>query len=221
MINFAEQSFWELNSFCASGTDCENKTMPSLDNDINIVRSVLNGHTENFELLIEKYRSKVFMLVGKRIPANDIEDVAQDAFIRSFSSLSTYSMKKPFENWLSIITLRCCCDYWRKQGRRKEFSAPVSDIPVVQWLEDLSSGHSQARFEHVCRRLADGELLQWTLEQLDPEDKTLIEMLYFEERPLAQAAQVLEWGLSKTKVRAMRARKKMRKIISELIEDNK
>ena len=70
----------------------------------------------------------------------------------------------------------------------------------------------------VVRDKDTKELLNWTLEKLSVEDRTLIEMIYFEGHSMKEAAEVLNWGSSKTKVRAMRARSKMRKILTKLIE---
>jgi RNA polymerase sigma-70 factor (ECF subfamily) len=62
------------------------------------------------------------------------------------------------------------------------------------------------------------EILDWTLKKLSAEDRTLVEIIYFEGSSLKEAAKVLDWGLSKTKVRAMRARHKMRKILKQIIQ---
>jgi RNA polymerase sigma-70 factor (ECF subfamily) len=186
--------------------------------DFKVVDSVLNDNVDDFIVLVNKYQTRVFSMIAKRVPVSDIEDVAQEAFIRAFKNLKTFSQKKPFENWLSIITLRTCCDYWRKNARRKEFTAPANDSAHLKWLElvatDMASEHHRNKVSNKDMR----ELLDWTLEKLSIEDRTLIEMIYFEGHSMKEAAEVLSWGGSKTKVRAMRARSKMRKILTKLIE---
>ena len=186
--------------------------------DHKIIGSVLNGNVDDFIVLVNKYQTRVFSLIAKRVPVNDVEDVAQEAFMRSFKNLKTFSQKKPFENWLSIITLRTCCDYWRKNGRRKEFTAPASDSEHLKWLELVATSMASEQHKNSLANKDMKELLNWTLKKLSIEDRTLIEMIYFEGHSMKEAAEVLSWGSSKTKVRAMRARSKMRKILTKLIE---
>jgi RNA polymerase sigma-70 factor (ECF subfamily) len=188
------------------------------DPDYKVINSVLNGNVDDFIVLVNKYRARVFLLTAKRIPVNDVEDVAQEAFIRAFKSLETFSRKNPFENWLSIITLRTCCDYWRKNARQKEFTAPADDTEQLKWLELVASGAASDEHRRNVRNKDIRELLNWTLKKLSADDRSLVEMIYFEGRSLKEAAEVLDWGISKTKVRAMRARSKMRGILNKLLE---
>ncbi len=192
------------------------REMPDQNTDLKVINSVLDNNIDDFIVLVNKYRTRVFSLVAKRIPTNDIEDVAQESFVRAFKNLNTFSQKKPFGNWLSIITLRTCCDYWRKTARRKEFTAPADDSEHLKWLELVATDMASEQHTHNVSRKDIRELLNWTLEKLSSEDRTLIEMIYFEGHTMKEAAEVLEWGSSKTKVRAMRARSKMRKILKEL-----
>jgi RNA polymerase sigma-70 factor (ECF subfamily) len=178
------------------------------------IKRILGGRREEFGILVEKYREKVFAVTAKRIPRDDIEDVAQEAFIRIFRGLAGYAPIKPFENWLTTITLRCCCDYWRVAGRRQERTAP--DPEQIDWLERIQAAMSEEAFRALSFRHEAEELLSVTMDRLNAEDRTLIELVYWEDRPLAEAAEVLEWGLVKTKVRLMRARRKLRKIIADL-----
>ncbi len=192
--------------------------MSTQNSDFEVIDSVLNGNVDDFIVLANKYQTRVFSLIAKRVPVNDIEDVAQESFIRAFKNLKTFSQKKPFENWLSIITLRTCCDYWRKSARRKEFTAPANDYENLKWLELVATDMTSEHHNNIVTNKDIKELLNWTLKKLSIEDRTLIEMIYFEGHSMKEAAEVLNWGSSKTKVRAMRARFKMRKILSKLIE---
>ena len=182
-----------------------------------LIKKILGGRREEFGILVDKYREKVFAVTARRIPRDDVEDVAQEAFVRIFRGLSGYAPLKPFENWLTTITLRCCCDYWRAAGRRRERTAPGDIGPEqAEWLERVAAATSEEAFRALSFKREAEELLDATMSRLDAEDRTLIELVYWEDRPLAEAADVLEWGLAKTKVRLMRARGKLRKIIGDI-----
>ncbi|MDD5697603.1 MAG: RNA polymerase sigma factor [Victivallaceae bacterium] len=192
--------------------------MSALNPDTKVIISVLNGNTDDFIVLVNKYRIRILTLIAKRIPVNDIEDVAQETFIRAFKNLNSFSREKPFESWLSIITLRTCCDYWRKNSRRKEFFAPSDDPEHLKWLELIAVETAAAEHKRTVSNKEVRELLDWTLGKLSAEDRALIEMIYFEGRSIKETAAVLNWGSSNTKVRAMRARSRMRRILTRLFE---
>ena len=198
----------------------ESWKLPVENHDLKIIDSVLNGNVDDFVVLVNKHREQVFMMVAKRIPPNDIEDVTQEAFIRAFKNLHSFSRKKPFLNWLSIIVLRTCCDYWRKNSKRRELTAPAgkNNNDDLKWLEIIAAEISSEKHYNTAKRKELKEILDWTLSKLSAEDRTLVEIIYFEGSSLKEAAEVLDWGLSKTKVRAMRARHKMRKILKQIIQ---
>ena len=94
----------------------------------------------------------------------------------------------------------------------------LPDKNYQEWLEAVSSAGSVEKFEQLTTEHECRELLDMTLAQLSPEERVLIEMIYFEGWPLHEAAVTLNWGLAMTKVRAMRTRRKMRKFIESLQE---
>jgi RNA polymerase sigma-70 factor (ECF subfamily) len=184
--------------------------------DDKIVENILNGNKESFDIIVDRYQNKVFAMVNRRIPKDDVPDIAQEAFLKVYHGLDKYVPGGTFENWLSVITLRCCCDYFRRQKRYKLISAPAFDAEKhAQWLEKISAEISLEVFNELSQVREAGELLGWALGKLAPDDRTLIEMVHLDGYSFKEAAEVLEWKLSKTKVRAMRVRKKLKRIISE------
>ena len=189
-----------------------------MTDEISIVKSVIDGNPDGFGLLIDRYQKKVFAIVAKRIPPCDMESVAHDVFLRAYNSLNLFSMKKPFENWLSGIAMRTCCDYWRSNGRRRSAVAPELTENQTEWLESVSASASLADAQSSSDRKDAEELLEIVMASMEPEDRLLIDMLYLEDWPLKEASDALGWGLSKTKVRAMRAKMKMRKILNRIYD---
>lgn len=184
--------------------------------DRDIIQQVLDGEIDKFEMLIEKYRQKIFGIVGKRIPYQDHNEVAQDVFLNCFRSLSNFKLDRPFENWLARIAMRTCYDYWREHAKDKQL-ASAPEEKHEQWLEQARSSKSLEDFEKKVKREETLEMLGIVLQLLKPEDRLLIDMIYFEEMSMQEAADTLKWKLSKVKVRAMRARLKMRERIKEVI----
>lgn len=190
-----------------------------LNDDAASIRRVLDGDVDVFAELIERHRNHVFSIVAGRVAADAVEEVAQDVFVDAYRSLRTYSARKPFEHWIARIALRRCCDYWRRQRRTRETAVSQLGEEQRDWLDHIGAGASAANFEREMARQECREILDWLLERLDADDRMLIDLVYLSGLPLKEAAATMEWSLANTKVRAMRARKKMRRLIEELLED--
>lgn len=181
-----------------------------------VIQAVLAGQVDRFEVLVNRYSRAVFCIVQRRVPAGEIENVAQDVFISAFRSLHTYFPRRPFEHWLSQIARRRCYDYWRSR------QYPV----MVEWNPaDKTHPASAAAAEKACQDFEDkhhrqdaADAVHQALSGLSPEDRVLVECIYFEELPLKETAAILEWSVVKTKVRAMRVRRKLRERICQIFK---
>jgi len=187
-----------------------------MDNDVQVVQRVLDGDRDAFEVLVHRYGGEVFVVVGRRVPAAAVESVAQEVFVSAFRSLGLYEPEQVFEHWLLRIARRRCCDYWRQRQRDREISATAMSDEQSSLLETVSAIRAQDEFERECQRGEAQELVWLALGQLSPEDRLLVECIYFDRLPLAEVAATLDWSLVKVKVRAFRVRKKLRHIIERL-----
>lgn len=186
--------------------------------DADIISRVLNGDINAFELLVERHQAKVLAIAGKRLPPAEVEEIAQRIFIAAFKSLSGFSFKKPFEHWLAGIAVRCCCDYWRASGYRRSLRLEPND-EYGAWFEAVGRAGSLEHCENLANRQEAVEIMHLALAKLKPEDRAVLELVYFEDLPLKTVAEMLQWGLAKTKIRAMRARYKLRAVIAGLMKE--
>lgn len=184
-----------------------------MESDLDIVRRVRSGQVDDFEILLRRHSAQVFQSVGRRIPVGDVPAVAQDVFVSAFRSLETYAGRQPFEHWLMRIALRRCCDYWRVRGRNRETTDPDGEGILSDWMERISRDLSRDVFEKGRAREDACEAVQGALARLDAEDRSLVEGIYFEDQPLQAMADALGWSLAKVKVRAHRARRKLRAML--------
>ena len=186
--------------------------------DAGIAAKILQGDVELYADLMSKYRNTVFSIVAKRVPANEVPTLVHETFVQAYQSLPGYSGKVPFGSWAARIAVRTCCAYWRREYRYKqrEVSLPSGE-EQRQWLEQMS-GQSKDEADHIVRKQDAAMLSNWLLDQLSPEDRTLIESVYFDDMPLKDVAAALDWSIVKTKVRALRARRKMRDLLESIGE---
>lgn len=180
------------------------------------IRRVLDGDVEAFAAVVQAYQRLVAADLSRRLPAQDVQEVAQDAFVRAFRSLPSYRREAPVRIWLLRIARHAAMDFWRKKYRRRDL--PFSD------LDDSALLHVEAsQQERLAERRADEEArasarerLEAALVRLSPDDRAVITLVELEERTMEEAARRLGCGLSAVKVRAFRARRRLRAVLEDL-----
>ena len=87
-----------------------------------LLQRISQGETDRFADLISRYQRHVIRIVGRRVPADQVEEIVHDVFVRAYIGLAQYSQSFGFDHWLSGIAVRTCFDFWRAQKR--------TDVPV-------------------------------------------------------------------------------------------
>ncbi|MFH1857797.1 MAG: sigma factor, partial [Candidatus Omnitrophota bacterium] len=110
----------------------------------------------------------------KHLPPHDVEETAQDVFVRAYCSLPSFKGESDFSHWLSSIAVKTCYDYWRKAFRSREI--PLSDLSVKhqQWLENVMSEQSEESLAQKGTQKEARELLDWALGKLSAEDRMVL-----------------------------------------------
>ncbi len=186
-----------------------------MDEDKRVVRQVLGGDIDVFDILVRKYSQPVFETVARRVPFNDVESVCQEVFIAAFQSLHTYGKCKPFEHWVRRIARRRCCDYWRSKHSKKQQLHETYDHVEDHWFETQCAHSAREVYRTNLEREATAEMLQRALSELNAAERAVVECVYFEGLSLKEVGATFGWSLANVKVRAYRARKKLRVIIEE------
>jgi RNA polymerase sigma-70 factor, ECF subfamily len=192
-----------------------NSSEPS---DIEIVRRVLDGNVNAFEILLNKYEDHVLMIAKRHIPYAQIEEIAQDVFVRAYQSLPGFKKKSSFKQWLSTIAVRTCYDFWRKAYRSREVPMSTLTEKHRDWVEQVISEQSSRSFHEDGSQKEAREILDWALDQLTAKDRMVLELVYLEGLSGKEAADLLGWSVANVKVRSFRSRKKLQKLLSGLIE---
>ena len=140
-------------------------------------------------------------------------DLVQEIFAKLFFNLHRYDARLPLENWVSRVSINVCRDHLRARARR----------PELRW-SDLTEGERAA--VEAALQAPDAapeetaahakELLGKLLETLNPDDRLVLTLLYLEEKSVAEIATLTGWSRPLVKVRALRARARVRKALSAL-----
>jgi len=134
--------------------------------------------------------------------------------LKAFTQLGSYEGRGSLEGWLTRIATNTCLNMLRGAKRRPELT--VSDLSEEedQWLERQVSTVEQPSVE---RNLVASDLADRLLSVLSPEDQQALLMIDGEQASIKEVADVTGWSESKVKVRAFRARKKIREAMEKLL----
>ncbi|MBN2339054.1 MAG: sigma-70 family RNA polymerase sigma factor [Acidobacteria bacterium] len=173
-------------------------------NDLEVVRRVQMGESEQFSLLVEKYHRQLLSFIHRLLgdPEN-VEDVGQEVFLSVYRSIRSFDMERgvPFSAWLFITARNRCVSELRKKR-----PAPLG----TDALADLAA--RGANPEEDFRSSERVEAIRRALEQLpEPYRETLMESLGGE--PPAEIARRLDISGGTLKSRLSRARQKMRLLL--------
>jgi RNA polymerase sigma-70 factor (ECF subfamily) len=196
---------------------------PSGSNDGELVYQAAAGNADAFEEVLKKYQRYVLNVVKKHVPYNQVEDLAQEVFIRIYESLppAKFQGEKKFEHWISTIAVRTCYDFWRKQYKSREL--PISSLTENQqvWLEEaLSEASAKSFYEKGLEKEAK-ELLDWALGRLSAEERMVVELVHLEGCSVKEAARLLGWSSVNVKVRSFRSRKKLRRLLDRGLKEGR
>lgn len=181
-----------------------------------LIAAALAGDVESFEPLVQKYSPRVFATARRYARReSEVEDIAQEVWLKAFGRLASFRGEAPFEHWLMRLTVRTCYDFLR--GHRRNRESTFSDLtePEQDWLERFVAQPETASENADAARL----LVARVLEQLSPSARLVITLLEIEDRSVKEIASLTGWSVPLVKVRAFRARREMRKVLARLPKD--
>jgi RNA polymerase sigma-70 factor (ECF subfamily) len=194
--------------------------MPSAELDVPAcLIQVRTGDDDAARALVEHFYPKVIRIIRSHLPRRVAEeDLAQDVFLKMFVRLDQYEARdgKPFEHWLARLTVRTCLDALRSERRRPEWR--FGDLSLLEdgerdWLEFFSAPDTHNAPTDV---FAARELVERLLSLLSAEDRLILTLLDLEQRSVAEICGLTGWAASRVKVRAFRARRKLRQHLEKL-----
>jgi RNA polymerase sigma-70 factor, ECF subfamily len=147
-----------------------------------------------------------------------VEDAAQEAFLKAYTQLSKYEGRGSLEGWLSRITTNQCINMLRSAKRRPESTVSELTDHEGPWLENQMASSSIEQHQSSERGLVASDLADRILGELAPEDRLVLMSIDGEHMPVKDVAEMTGWSESKVKVRAFRARRRMREAVEKLLE---
>jgi len=182
---------------------------PGVSEEVEWIERCQRGEREPFGLLAQKYRGRVFSmifrLVGRR---NEVEDLAQEIFIKAFVAIGSYNFQASFGTWLSQISVNHCYDFLRRER--------TSRVSFYGAMTEERQRELEAKLEtpelgglNSEQRLAMRDLVSRLLDRAPVQDRILLTLKELEDLSVEEIGAILKLKPSTVKVRLHRARKRM------------
>jgi RNA polymerase sigma-70 factor (ECF subfamily) len=178
-----------------------------------LLHRVRAGDEEAARTVVERLHGHVRKIVLAHLPRrDDPEDLMQETFLRVFDRLDQYRGEVAFQHWVARITVHTCIDRLRKQRARPEW----------RWA-DLSE-EQQALIESAAAEAEGGsaspdsarDLIETLLSSLKPEQQMVIRWLDLEQKTIDDVRALTGWSSGVVRIRAFRARRKLRDLYRRL-----
>jgi len=195
-------------SFAIAAPKSDAMSEPVAPDDAALVAQTLAGEDDAFAELVRRHKARVFGTASRFArDAHQLDDIAQDAFLRAFRNLAKFRGDAPFEHWLARITVSACYDFLRKERRtREQLSLDAHEFAG----RDLHDHSVDAALTASRAR----ELIHHAMRQLSADEQLILTLAELEERPMREISELTGWSESNVKVRAFRARQSLKKILS-------
>jgi len=182
-----------------------------------IIKLVLAGDRDAYRALVDKHYQFAFR-IACRITGDpdDAEEVAQEAFLRAYTQLSTFRQESSFSTWVNRIAMNQALNLVERRKRDLlQASEPIADSPngeVAVQIADAKSGPE--------RLLLDREftsLRQAAMASLTPMERTAFTLRHMEDMPIAEIAEALRVPANSAKQAVFRAVGKLRRSLAPAV----
>ena len=173
-----------------------------------LVEAALRHDDEAARQLVRRLYPLVAKMVRSHRPRRTSEeDLCQMIFIRMFQKLNQFSGKVPLEHWVSRIAVNTCLNQIEAERVRPELRHADLSEEEQAVVENLAASPGELAPD---KRFESRQLVEHLLDLLKPAERLVIDMLYLQGRSVAEIRKLTGWSAALVKVRAFRARRKMK-----------
>jgi RNA polymerase sigma-70 factor, ECF subfamily len=185
--------------------------------DISLIRAVQAGDHQAFESLVRRYQRQVASLIYMTMGGHDdVEDIAQEVFIRVYRSLPKFKFDATFFSWIYRITMNLCIDEMRKRKIRRMISL---DFLTEDVLEKTKKDKDHVSPTDSLLTEEKKQIVQSALKRLKPEHREILVLREYEDFGYAEIAETLGISLEAVKSRIFRARMELRSFLSGYFQE--
>ena len=193
------------------------KKISNKEIDLSLVRRAKKGDYGAFDLLVLKYQSRVIATAFKYVKEKQLaEDIAQEAFIKSYKSINSFREESSFYTWVYRITVNTAKNYLVSSKRRDE--VVISDLSQDDsfYPEKLDVDSPQ----EILKASELRDLIFETLSSLGEETRTALSLREFDGLSYEQIAEIVKCPVGTVRSRIFRGREMIEEVVSKHMEKN-
>lgn len=187
--------------------------------DQQLVARVQKGDSRAFDLLVLKYQHRIFGLISRYVhDADEVQDVAQEAFIKAYRALPNFRGESAFYTWLYRIAINTAKNYLVSRSRRP----PGSDVEVED-AEYYESGSALHEIETPENALFGAELkavVERAIRELPEDLRTAVTLREFDGLSYEDIADIMDCPVGTVRSRIFRAREAIDGRVKEQLDGN-
>ena len=194
------------------------KKISNKEIDLSLVRRVKKGDYTAFDLLVLKYQSRVIATAFKFVKEKQLaEDIAQEAFIKSYKSIDSFREESSFYTWVYRITVNTAKNYLLSSKRRDE--VVISDLSQDDsfYPEKLDVDSPQ----EILKASELRDLIFETLSSLGEETRTALSLREFDGLSYEQIAEIVQCPVGTVRSRIFRGREVIEEVVGKHMDKNK
>lgn len=175
-----------------------------MDTDHELVFRAQNGDSDAYDQLVLRHQDSIARQMYRYSSNPDVqEDLTQTVFVNAYKALPRYKPSAPFLNWLRAIATRVGYEYWRCEEKRLKCVPYHGKEDLLPGPEPDISEEPESRFRQLMA----------VMDRLRPSERQILYLLYVDGMSMRDAADIMGWTVSMAKMRAFRARLKLRRIV--------
>ncbi len=194
------------------------KKISNKEIDLSLVRRAKKGDYRAFDLLVLKYQSRVIATAFKFVKEKQLaEDIAQEAFIKSYKSIDSFREESSFYTWVYRITVNTAKNYLVSSKRRDEVVIGNLSQDDSFYLEKLDVDSPQ----EILKASELRDLIFETLSSLGEETRTALSLREFDGLSYEQIAEIVQCPVGTVRSRIFRGREIIEEVVGKHMDKNK
>lgn len=187
--------------------------------ETDLVSLCVDGDETAFAEVVKRFSPRVFRVCGRFFKRYSlVEEAAQETFLRAYTQLGSFEGRGSLEGWITRIASTTCINILRSQKRQSELLLSELTEQETTWLEEFVMSRGSKKLSSDEDRLIASDLVEKIFATLPSDDVTVLLMTEVYGTSLRETAELTGWTEAKVKIKAFRARKRMRESLERISE---
>lgn len=187
--------------------------------ETDLVSLCVDGDETAFAEVVKRFSPRVFKVCGRFFKRYSlVEEAAQETFLRAYTQLGSFEGRGSLEGWITRIASTTCINILRSQKRQSELLLSELTEQETTWLEEFVMSRGSKKLSSDEDRLIASDLVEKIFATLPSDDVTVLLMTEVYGTSLRETAELTGWTEAKVKIKAFRARKRMRESLERISE---